>query len=617
MKTYRYFGISCLTIMLLCAFWACSDDDDNESLPLTVETGLLKSVGYEEALCGGEVTSGTAQARGVCWSTTEMPTLKDAHTTDGKGGGEFVSQLTGLNEGTHYYVRAYATGKNGEVVYGEQKQCTTMAHGRPVITLVKVKDVKESSAVVVPQLLVDGGVAVSACGILYGRDAEPTESQSATLSFNVSKNPVDVAVTDLEDDVTYYVKAFAIYDKGTVYSHTASFTTKRYADPELSATLGTVSGDEMEVTVKATANTPLPIMEYGLVYATSAHPTYESSIVIKAGEGDGEKTLTLEGLQEETYYYIRPYVINKNGLVYGEELSASTLSNKAVVRTVATTQITAHRAFMGGEITDLGLKDADILEAGICWSTAANPSIEDNKKASTATALGEFEPLELFCLNPSTTYHVRAYVTNSYGTSYGDEVTFKTREPVANFWAYNLTGSEVEFNGFYMGDVIPDEQSDDQKEAYKLIQNVVKNYGSRTLKYYRFYIYPDADGKPAFLRTVLYYTNTAGSPYSGFWDAKMSMSEEYHFTCSDQVISGGNAKNIQTSATNNNLSDDLYRSVQYVLQGEIVFDWDSEISETSGDNAIFRVIPLQAPEKYKRMKPFRLTGNLAPLTSWN
>ncbi len=603
--------------MALCAFVGCSDDDENESLPLIVETGLLKSVGYEEALCGGEVTSGTAQTRGVCWSTAEMPTVKDAHTTDGKGSGEFVSQLTGLNEGTRYYVRAYAIGKNGEVVYGEQKQCTTMAHGRPVITLVKVKDVKESSAVVVPQLLVDGGVAVSACGILYGKDAELAESQAATLSFNISKNPVDVAVSDLEDDATYYVKAFATYDKGTVYSQTASFTTKRYADPELSATLGTVSGDEMEVTVKAMANTPLPITEYGLVYATSAHPTYESSTVLKAGEGDGEVTLTIEGLQEETFYYIRPYAVNKHGLVYGEELSASTLSNKAVVRTVATTQITAHRAYIGGEITDLGLKNADVLETGICWSTAANPTIEDNIKASTSTDLGEFDPVELFCLNPSTTYHVRAYVTNSYGTSYGEEVTFQTREPVANSWAYNLTGSEIEFNAFYMSDVIPEEQSDDQKEAFALIQNVVKNYGNRTLKQFRFYIYPDSEGNPGFLRTVIGYTNTAGTGYSGFWDTKMAMSDDYHFTCSDQVVSGSNAKNIQNSAINNGLLDDLNRSLHYVLQGEIVFDWDSEISGTTGDNAIFRVIPLQAPEKYKRMKVFRVTGTLAPLTSWN
>lgn len=615
MKAYWNIGIRLLAIVPLFALGACSNDDDSENLPLVVETGFLKNVSYEEAQCGGEVVSGAAQSRGVCWSTAEMPTLSDNHTTDGGGSGEFTSQLTGLNEGTRYYVRAYATNKAGDVVYGEQKQCTTMAHGRPVIAIARVEQIQEASAVVVPQLLVDGGMTVGTCGIIYSTESEPAAGNGTTVEYAVSKNPVSVSLSQLQDNTTYYVKAYATYDQGTVYSEVTAFTTKRYADPVLSLSTGEISGDEIEVTVKATAGTPLPILEYGVVYAETASPSLEKGLVCKAGEGDGELTVMLKDLAEETLYHIRPYAINKNGTTYGDEIVVSTLSNKAVVRTKATERITAHRAYIGGEIIDLGLKNADILEAGICWSTTANPTVSDSKATSTAKELGEFEAVELFCLAPSTTYHVRAYATNSYGTAYGEDITITTREPVANYWAWkDIDGSSIEFNGFYMSETIPEEQSDDQKEAYALLQNVLMTY-KRTLKYYRYYIYPDADGKPGYLRTVVYYSNSSGSNYSGFWDTKLDISNTYVCTCSHPTITGGNATNIVNNATTNGLLDDLNRNVEYVIQGDFVFDWDSELSTTSGDTALFCIIPLDSPEKYKRMKSFRLTG-ASPLTPW-
>ncbi|MFO7670062.1 MAG: hypothetical protein R6W31_10425 [Bacteroidales bacterium] len=74
------------------------------------------------ARCGGEVISDGGEpviARGVCWSTSENPTLADRHTTDGGGEGEFTSEITLLNCSKEYFVRAYATNSAG-TVYGNQ-----------------------------------------------------------------------------------------------------------------------------------------------------------------------------------------------------------------------------------------------------------------------------------------------------------------------------------------------------------------------------------------------------------------------------------------------------------------------------------------------------------------
>jgi len=74
------------------------------------------------AISGGNVfDDGGADvaARGVCWSTSPLPTIVDDHTSDGTGTGIFYSEMTGLNQNWIYYIRAYATNEVG-TAYGNQ-----------------------------------------------------------------------------------------------------------------------------------------------------------------------------------------------------------------------------------------------------------------------------------------------------------------------------------------------------------------------------------------------------------------------------------------------------------------------------------------------------------------
>ncbi|MBO6050678.1 MAG: hypothetical protein J6P65_01705 [Bacteroidales bacterium] len=94
---------------------------------LTVLTTPVTSITATSATCGGEVTDdggATVTARGVCWSTSQNPTVSDYHTTNGTGIGSFTSNITGLTPITTYYVRAYATNSIG-TAYGEVLTFTT------------------------------------------------------------------------------------------------------------------------------------------------------------------------------------------------------------------------------------------------------------------------------------------------------------------------------------------------------------------------------------------------------------------------------------------------------------------------------------------------------------
>jgi uncharacterized protein (TIGR02145 family) len=78
---------------------------------------------------------------------------------------------------------------------------------------------------------------------------------------------------------------------------------------------------------------------------------------------------------------------------------------------------------------------AAIIASGVCWSTSENPTTS-NSKTTNGTGLGTYTS-NITGLSPNTTYYVRAYATNSQGTAYGEQRTFRT-----------LTASDIEYGSF-------------------------------------------------------------------------------------------------------------------------------------------------------------------------
>jgi hypothetical protein len=92
----------------------------------------------------------------------------------------------------------------------------------------------------------------------------------------------------------------------------------------------------------------------------------------------------------------------------------------AVILTSPASSITGTTATCGGNITNDG--GISITARGVCWSTSTNPTIA-NSKTIDGVGSGTFSS-SISGLIIGSTYHVRAYATNSIGTSYGNEVSF-------------------------------------------------------------------------------------------------------------------------------------------------------------------------------------------------
>lgn len=97
-----------------------------------VTTAVVTNIKQVSAVCGGNVTEDngrTVTEKGVCWSTSENPTINDNKMACGQGEGAYTVTLTGLTSATVYYVRAYAINEVGIISYGSQVRFNTTEIG--------------------------------------------------------------------------------------------------------------------------------------------------------------------------------------------------------------------------------------------------------------------------------------------------------------------------------------------------------------------------------------------------------------------------------------------------------------------------------------------------------
>ena len=307
----------------------------------TVVTVSVSEVTETTAVTGGNVTSdggGEVSARGVCWSTSQEPTVEGNHTTDGTGVGEFVSNLTDLTDNTTYYVRAYATNEQG-TSYGEQMSFTTVKHiDLPEVATVEPAEITSTSAVTGGNVISDGGAEVTAKGVCWSTSQNPTISDSFSTD-GIGLGEYISIINGLTINTTYYVRAYATNAAGTAYGEEFSFTTLCDLPTVITTAITNVEITTAKGGGNVTADGGAEVTARGLCWATHLEPTIEDSFLVE-GAGLGEFTCDITGLNENTRYYVRAYATNSVGTAYGN---------------VTTLKTTDDGTIAGIEYVDLGL----------------------------------------------------------------------------------------------------------------------------------------------------------------------------------------------------------------------------------------------------------------------
>ena len=354
--------------------------------------------------------------RGVCWSMKPNPTTANDFVAQGNGFGTFQSKITGLAANTTYYFRSFASNEK-TTAYGNEVSYTIKA---PVLRTKIANDVSYTSAKVGGELVNDGGLIVSEYGIYWGV-FPGVNSKNTKLA--TTQNVFTFDLTELENGKTYYYRTFVQTNLGIAYGEEMSFNTLGYNTPSLTTKLVTSIGTNSAVSGgEITSEGGLAITEKGVCWSTTTNPTIADN---KSMEGAGTDSYTskLDGLEDGVTYYVRAYATNSKGTNYGNEVSFTTFAfNKPTLTTNSISDISVSGAVSGGVISSDG--GAPITAKGICWSTTSNATIANNK---TNEGIGVVSfTSQITGLQEGVMYYVRAYATNSKGTSYGQEVSFKT-----------------------------------------------------------------------------------------------------------------------------------------------------------------------------------------------
>ena len=380
--------------------------------------------------------------RGVVWSSSPNPTVSSNKSVAGSGGFWFTHSFSSIDPNNIQYARAYARTSVG-VYYSNERSFTPIpglrCPGTPTITDVD--------------------------GNLY--HTVQIGNQCWTHSnLKVSKyRNGDTIATGLNNSQWSSTNfgAYAIYNNnssndvifGKLYNHYAASDGRglcptgwhvpsdrewnvlvKYFDPSADTACSGCSQSSIAVgALRSTSTQPIPAGWYppntGVTNSSGftalpggiRYDWGDFSSIIDAGFWQSSSVSSTGG----GGYFVWVRSISNTSIyrwldAFTRGLSVRCLKNALPqVNTTSVTNVTHSTALVNGEVISEG--DQNIIR-GICYSITSNPTISSDTTLN-GTGPGVYTGA-IQNLNPSTTYYVRSYATNSVGTSYGSEIIFIT-----------------------------------------------------------------------------------------------------------------------------------------------------------------------------------------------
>jgi uncharacterized protein (TIGR02145 family) len=392
----------------------------------------ISSITSVSAQCGGNVVANgasTVKVRGVCWSTNPGPTSDlPSKTIDDSGTGIFTSDINGLNSGVTYYIRAYATNSEG-TAYGDEMSFTTY-HADAI------KDIDNNYYNIVK----------------IASQTWMAENLKVTKYNNGTAIPELIINSDwnAEDGSIGHNGAYCWYENNdSVYGNTYGALYNWFAvnDGELCPTGWHIPNNSDWATLAAnvggesTAGDKLKEMGTTNWAKPNSGATNEMGFTAEPG-GARENTGTFNNVRSNGYWWSSSEFDDLNATCWQMFYNLSNLgsgnSNKKSgysvrcmqsslpeVTTTSITSLTPPTAQSGGNITRDG--GSPVTARGVCWGTSPGPIVAGNH-TSDGTGAGAFTS-QVNGLDINTRYYLRAYATNSVGTVYGNEISFRTYGP--------------------------------------------------------------------------------------------------------------------------------------------------------------------------------------------
>jgi hypothetical protein len=268
------------------------------------------------------------------WLRFEGPQISDEHSLTGVGNGEFriMCEENNTSRDRLSAVIVIAGTKNPQqtVVVVEQKGNSSQQPLQTSVNLTNLSTLRESATFL---LNIVSESVVGHYGLVYSANNQmPTRESGETMVLGkggLSQGAVG-ELNGLTQGTTYYVRGFVenLVTGETLYSDVVVITT-----PVPVTSVGDlysmyVSNNSAEFRYSFVADEE--VADYGLVYsASNKMPTTNDNMVRVGEKGTSRSVLgVIEGLQDNTMYYVRAYVHSANGgYVYSPNVVTITTSS--------------------------------------------------------------------------------------------------------------------------------------------------------------------------------------------------------------------------------------------------------------------------------------------------
>lgn len=154
-----------------------------------------------------------------------------------------------------------------------------------------------------------------------------------------------------------------------------------------------------------------PVTAKGVCWSTEEEPTLEDDCT-NDGQGHGEFTSTMHGLDPDQTYYVRAYATNEAGTVYGDQRSFTTLDGRPEVSIELDIKKTSSIRVKGEIFSEI--EAAPVTSYGVCYDEEPNPGMH-SECVSHHGETGSYA-IELDGLEAGTSYHVFAFAVNEIGS---------------------------------------------------------------------------------------------------------------------------------------------------------------------------------------------------------
>ena len=427
----------------------------------TLTTDLIAEITHVTAIAVGtliEDGGGEISSFGFIWDTIPNTTIErfvgqcimpEVMFT------QYWCQLLGLYPGKTYFVKAYATNIAG-TSYGEELSFTTNLPeiNCPEIATPTIVNAEMNYIHLESNVSSGENLELIETGMVAGLTENPILGVNS-IHFTVPDGQFgsfESYFYDLLFDTTYYIRAYAVVGDSnypgfdiTCYSEQISYRTQPMPAPVHFSFSYNMLYDEAIAYIYVDHYAP-SYEKVGCFWSKNSDFNYSNAIgnteMYYDDSIQGSYEFEISGLDAETKYYVKTYIISGQDTIYGSynEDYDYFETGPYPAKLLEVYDITSNGALVEGIF--YYYEELEVIEAGFVWGESETVDIDNNLDKAVNAQWSEEMSYFIDSLEENTNYYVKSYVVFNNDTCYSEAQSFITESQYGT--VVDASGNEYE-----------------------------------------------------------------------------------------------------------------------------------------------------------------------------